>query len=361
MAPSLLALSLARVVQGLGAAGIMSVNAALVRHTYPQAMLGRAVGINAFFIACAAAVGPAVASAVLAVAHWRWLFAINIPIGVLTLLIAMYALPHTERHRRRLNLVGALLNAAAFGLLISGLQAFSHDEALLLSVLQLLAGCLVGWMLVRHERARSSPLIPFDLLGIPLFRLSVLTSVCSFTAQMAALVALPFALQHLGHSPVETGLLMTPWPVGVALSAPVSGHLADRHPAGLLGAIGLGVNALGLALLAALPAGSPTLVLMACMALCGLGFGFFQAPNNRAMLGAAPRKRSGAAGGMLSTARLVGQSLGAAGVAVLFRLGGVKGPTTVLTVAAVIAFLSAWVSLARLKAGGPADPEPASP
>src|SRR5580704_8497745 len=97
LAPTLLTLSIARVIQGVGAAGIMSVNAALVRFTYPQRSLGRAIGINAFAVAVSAALGPTIASAVLAVAHWRWLFGINVPIGLVTLLIALRALPESER------------------------------------------------------------------------------------------------------------------------------------------------------------------------------------------------------------------------------------------------------------------------
>src|SRR5580692_2856970 len=102
LAPTLAALSIARVVQGLGAAGIMSVNSALVRFTYPQRMLGRAIGINAFAVAVAAATGPTIASAILAVAHWRWLFAVNVPIGIITIVIAMYSMPQSERSSRAL-------------------------------------------------------------------------------------------------------------------------------------------------------------------------------------------------------------------------------------------------------------------
>lgn len=350
-APSLLTLSIARVIQGFGAAGIMSVNAALVRFTYPHRMLGRAIGLNAFMVATSAVIGPSVASAVLAVAHWRWLFAINVPIGIVTIVIAWYALPYSELTPRKLNHVGALLNAGAFGLLISGMQALAHAEALGLAIAQMVGGCVVAWLLVRHELNRDAPLIPFDLLRIRIFTLSVLTSICSFTAQMAALVALPFEIQYMGHSPVETGLLMTPWPAAVAVAAPVAGYLADHYPAGILGGIGLLGLAIGLSLLAVMPPGSSALHLVACMALCGLGFGLFQSPNNRTMLAAAPRARSGAAGGMLSTARLLGQSLGAAGVAILFRVFADRGPRVVLSVSAIIALLAAVVSVVRLQAG----------
>src|SRR5215469_482885 len=211
-APSLGALSVARMVQGLGAAGIMSVNAALVRYTYPQHMLGRARGINAFVVAISSAVGPTVASAVLAVAQWRWLFAINVPIGIVAIASAIRALPATERVARRVSYLGIALNAGAFALLVGGLQTFAHEQAALLAVAQIAAGCVCAYALVRHELGSPAPLLPLDLLRIRLFRLSVATSVCSFVAQMAALVALPFGIQQLGRSPVETGLLMTPWP-----------------------------------------------------------------------------------------------------------------------------------------------------
>lgn len=350
-APSLLTLSIARVVQGMGASGIMAVNAALVRFTYPQRMLGRAIGINALVVATSAAVGPTIASAVLALATWRWLFAINVPIGVVAILIALYALPETERSARRLNYVGAVLHAGTFGLLMSGIESLAHDAATPLACGQIAVGCLLGVLLVRHELESPAPLIPFDLLRIRLFSLSIATSVCAFMAQMAAFVALPFMIQRLGRSAAETGLLMTAWPAAVAVAAPVAGHLADRYPAGILGGAGLAALSLGLALLATFPDGGTAADLIWRTALCGLGFGLFQSPNNRAMLSAAPRARSGAAGGMLSTARLLGQATGAACVAILFRAFPASGPNIALFLAAAAALTAAGVSLTRLTEG----------
>jgi DHA2 family multidrug resistance protein-like MFS transporter len=349
LAPSLLILSVARVIQGLGAAGIMSVNAALVRFTYPQRHLGRAIGINAFVVATSAALGPTIASAVLAVAHWRWLFGINLPLGIIAITIASYALPESERTRRPLNYVGALLYAGSFGLLLSGLQSLAHDAATFFALLQIGAAGVLGWVLLRHELPRAMPLIPFDLLRNRQFSLSVATSVCSFMAQMTALVSLPFEIQRIGHSAVETGLFMTPWPLAIAVVAPIAGRLADRYPAGVLGGLGLLTMSAGLTLLALFPASGTAAGFVWRMALCGAGFGLFQAPNNRAMLSASPRARSGAAGGMLSTARLVGQSLGAAGVAVLFRVHPQLGSNFALYGAALLAFTAALVSMSRLQ------------
>jgi MFS transporter, DHA2 family, multidrug resistance protein len=347
-APSLGALCVARIIQGLGAAGIMSVNAALVRFTYPHRMLGRAIGINAFVIAISAAIGPTVAAAVLAVAQWRWLFAINVPIGVVAIAIAIYALPAIGRVPRRLSYAGIALNAGAFVLLVSGLQTFAHERATLLAIAQIAAGCVCAYALVRHELGSSAPLVPLDLLRIRLFRLSVVTSVCSFIAQMAALVALPFEIQQLGRSPVETGLLMTPWPVAIAITAPVAGRLADRHHPGILGGAGLVTLSAGLLLLATVPHPGTAWDFIWRMAVCGAGFGLFQSPNNRAMLASAPRARSGAAGGMLSTGRLLGQTIGAAGVAVLFRSYAHRGSEIALYIAAGVAIAAALVSISRL-------------
>ena len=352
-APSLLALSIARVVQGIGAAGIMSCNAALLRFTYPHRQLGRAIGINAFVVATSFAIGPTLASAVLAVAHWRWLFGINVPLGLVTLAIGLRAWPDAGRARHALNLVGSLLYAGAFGLALSGLQSLSHSDAGALALAEIALALVLWVLLLRHERGRSAPLIPVDLLARPVFALSVLTGVCSFTAQMSALVALPFEIQRLGHSAVETGLFITPWPVALAITAPIAGRLADRYPAGLLGGLGLMIFAAGLLALALFPSAGSAAGWVWRMALCGLGFGLFQSPNNRALMASAPRARSGAAGGMLSTARLAGQTLGAASVAILFRFAGAAGSHLALYFAAALAMLGSLVSLGRLRHASP--------
>ena len=350
LAPSLPLLCAARVAQGLGAAGIMSVNPALIRFTYPSRMLGRGIGINAFTVAVAGAIGPTIAAAILSVTHWRWLFAVNVPIGIVTIVIALYSLPENQTASRPLNYAGAVLQVATFGLLLTGLQSLAQDSVTPTAVGEILGGCILGVFLVRHEIDRSNPLIPFDLLRQRIFSLSVATSIGSFMAQTAGLIALPFEIQRLGHSAAETGLLMTPWPVGVALAAPIAGRLADRYPAGILGSAGLLTMAAGLVSLALFPANGTAADLLWRMALCGLGFGFFQTPNNRTLLGSAPANRSGAAGGMLATARLFGQTLGAAGVAILFRAASDHGSNLALWVGTGIALAAAVVSVSRLAA-----------
>lgn len=348
---SLTTLTLARILQGLGAAGIMSVNTALVRFIWPRAGLGRGIGYNALVVAVSAALGPTVAAAILSVASWQWLFAINVPIGLLAL-AATSALPHTDRARHHFDGLSALLNALTFGLLITGIDSIGHHEGVIAVGGELVAAGIAGYLLVWRQLSQAWPLLPIDLLRIPLFALSIATSVCSFIAQMLAYVSLPFYLQdYLGFSQVETGLLMTPWPLTTAIVAPFAGRLADRFPVGILNGIGLLIFAVGLGLLGFLPAHPTSAEIAWRMAVCGFGFGFFQSPNNRAIIGSAPRERSGGASGMLGTARLLGQTAGAAVAALLFGLFPRTGTTMALITAAVVAAVAAGVSCLRLIEG----------
>jgi len=348
LADSLLTLTIARVVQGVGAAAVLSINGALVRFTYPRAMLGRGIGINAVVVACSAALGPTVAAAILAVAAWPWLFAVNVPVGVVAL-VAARALPRIPGARRRFDVASALLNAIFFGLLIAAIDGAGHGETTILVVLEALAALIAGSLLVLRQLPQTAPLLPVDLLRIPLFALSIATSVASFVGQMLAYTLLPFYLQDaLGRSQVETGLLMTPWPLATAVVAPLSGRLADRYPAGLLGGVGLATFALGLGALALMP-DMPTVFDIAWrMAICGVGFGIFQAPNNRAIIDSAPRERSGGASGMLGTARLLGQTIGAALAALMLGLFVEQATTVGLALASGFAVIAAAVSALRL-------------
>lgn len=349
-AGNLIELTIARTIQGLGAAAIISVNAALVRFTYPARTLGRATGINAMVAAVATAAGPSVGAAVLAISDWRWLFAINVPIGIIAAVIAQFSLPHTETSGRSLNYLSVLLHIATFGLLILGLQSLVYEQTRLVAMLQLAAAAVLGALLACREINKHVPLVPFDLMRIPTFSLSLGISMCSFFAQMVAFVSLPFEMQRLGRSIVETGLLLTPWPLAVALAAPIAGRLADRHSAAILSGAGLVSLSLGLALLALFPEDGSAFDLLWRMGLCGLGFGFFQAPNNRTIMSLPPRARSGAAAGMLSTVRSLGHASGAAAVAVLFSIHKEDGASIALMIAAVMAVIAALLSFSRLSA-----------
>jgi DHA2 family multidrug resistance protein-like MFS transporter len=348
LSPSLGALTAARVVQGFGAAGVMSVNMALVRFVYPINRLGLGIGINAVIIAVAAAAGPTIASSILAVASWPWLFAVNVPIGLAAIIMGLRSLPATPRASHPFDIVSALLSALTFGSLIAFIDGLGDPEPawFLAGTLALTLGA--GFVLCRRQIRMPSPLLPVDLLRIPMFSLSVGTSSCSFAAQTLAMIALPFHLQDVGYSAVDTGLLMTPWPLATAIVAPISGKLSDRHHAGLLGLLGLLLFGAGLAALALISAQTGFADVAWRMALAGAGFGLYQSPNNRLMQISAPRARSGGASGMQGMARLLGQTIGAALTAVLFARLTHAGPVVAIWLGAGFAVLGSLVSVTRL-------------
>ncbi len=321
VAPSLPLLVVARIAQGFGGAGIMSVNGAIVRFIYPRAQLGRAVGYNVLVVATSSAAGPSVAAAVMAVTSWPWLFALQVPFGLLALALSWRTMPHTPLSSHGFDPISAVLNAIVMGLFIVGLDSIGHGRGIAIVAAELLGCLLIGIVFVRRQLGQRAPMLPVDLFRRPVFALSCLTAVCAHGAQMIAMIVLPFYFQYVGGmSPMEIGLLITPWPAAIVVVAPIAGRLADRYPAGLLGGLGLAIMTTGLLLVFFMPAQPSWGDVAWRLALCGMGFGFFQAPNNRLIIGSAPPERAGAGSGMLSTSRLVGQTTGSALVAVLFGL-----------------------------------------
>lgn len=355
-------LAAARAVQGLGAAGMMAVNSALVRLTYPVKLLGRGLALNSVIVAASSVAGPTVAAAVLSVASWRWLFAINIPLGLLVLWLGRRALPHSARRAGGpLRLGDTALNILMFSLIFLGADAIGARASLERSSIPLpvavgllAAGIVIGVVYVRRQVHQAQPLFPVDLLRIRIFALSMCTSVAAFAAQTLAMVALPFLLlesQNRGH--LEAGLVITMWPAATICIAPLAGRLIGRYPGGLLGFFGLGIMACGLAALALLPSHPSVLDMSWRLALCGAGFALFQSPNNHTIVTAAPLNRAGAASGMLGSARLTGQSSGAVMVGIVFSFAGVsdgRGPTIALSLAAMLAAVAAVFSLSRVRA-----------
>jgi DHA2 family multidrug resistance protein-like MFS transporter len=365
LADSLATLIAARAAQGLGAAGIMSVNAALVRLIYPRAQLGRGMAINSMVVATASVAGPSVAAAILSVASWPWLFVLNLPLGVLVLTLGFYALPANSAAAAagaRFSVVDVALNVLMFSLVFIGADRLgvrgsdAGQGAQPMAWALLLAGVAVGFVYLRRQRAQAAPLFPVDLLRIPVFALSMGTSVAAFCAQMLSFIALPFLLlDTYGRSHVEAGLLITAWPLAIVVMAPIAGRLIGRYPDGLLGGIGLGLLAVGLTLLAALPAQPANADIVWRMALCGLGFGLFQSPNNHTIVTSPPAHRSGAASGMLGTARLTGQTLGAVLLAAIFSVWSPhdgNGQVIALGLAACCAAVAAVCSALRTRAPG---------
>jgi len=344
LADSIGMLIAARAVQGLGAAGVLSVNSALVRQIYPSALLGRGMSILSMVVASSAVAGPSVAAAILSVGDWPWLFAVNLPVGVAAFFLARSALPADRPPRASAGtgsgsgsdsrsgsgsdsgfpLGDVLLNILMFALVFVGAQrlgvhAAAGEDAPWLAWALLASGIAVGAIHLRRQARWESPMFPVDLLRIPVFALSMGTSICAFCAQTIAYIALPFLmLEGYGRSHVDAGLLITSWPLAIVIVAPVAGRLIGRVPDALIAGAGLGILAIGLALLATLPARPGDADIVWRMLVCGAGFGLFQTPNNHTIVTSAPRHRSGAASGMLGTARITGQASGAVILAAIF-------------------------------------------
>jgi DHA2 family multidrug resistance protein-like MFS transporter len=349
LAWSLPVLIVGRLFQGLGAAALMGVNSALIRAVYPSRLHGRGFGNNALVVAIGFALGPSLASVILATSSWEWLFGINVIPGILGWYLARKALPETGRASHKVDGVAGLYNVAAFGMAVLALGDAAHRAGLRTLLPETLIALFFFFLLLRRQKGHPAPLLPVDLFRLPLFTLSTLTAICTFAAQALAFVALPFYFEsQLGRTAVETGFLLTPWPVMVGVMAPVAGRLSDRYAPGLLGGVGLVILAAGLVLLLGMSVYPSAFDIGWRMAVCGIGFGFFQAPNVKAIMASAPASRSGSASGMVATARLIGQSLGAALVAFCLTVFHLRGTWYALAIGAAFAAVASMASLARL-------------
>jgi DHA2 family multidrug resistance protein-like MFS transporter len=342
----------------------MAVNAALVRLTYPSRMLPRGLALNAMIVAASSVAGPSIAALVLSVASWPWLFLIQVPLCFVVFFLGRKALPMNTAPATspRLHPLDVVLNIAMFSLVFLGADAFGVREGgaasapgggLALPFALLGAAVVVAFFYLRRMLRQPRPLFPVDLLRIRIFALSMCTSVSAFSAQTLAFVALPFLLlEGQGRSHVQAGLLITAWPAAIVVCAPLAGRLLHRGVGGgLLGGVGLALLALGLAIVALLPAHPETWGVALALALCGAGFGIFQTPNNHTIVTSAPLQRAGAASGMLGTARLTGQSLGAVMLALVFSAAGVRagGPQIALGLGAGLAAAGSIFSSLRIR------------
>ncbi|MBK1660652.1 MFS transporter, partial [Paracraurococcus ruber] len=348
LAPDFGTLLACRVAQGLGASAVMSLTAGLIRTIYPFRMLGRAIGINATVVAISGASAPSLAAAILTVAPWQALFAFHVPICLVGMLVGWWALPDTPGTRRPFDWASAVLNVLTFGLFFLGVDLVF---AVPIPATLLIAGGIgAGVLLVRRQLSQPAPLLPVDLLRIRAIAFSVAASVCAFSAWYTSHVSLPFLLQGAGISQGGTGLIMTPWPLGMAFGAPLAGRLSDRIPTARLCMGGMAAMVVGLGLVASLPLLGNGLVIGGLMMLCGAGFGFFSTPNNRTMIGSAPKARAGGAGGMQATARLLGTTLGTTVVGLCFQVYGTDGARVAMLAGIGFALAAGLLSLARSRA-----------
>lgn len=340
-------LLLFRALQGLGAAATLSIGTSLYRSIFPTRLLGSALGLSSMVVAVGYATGPAIGGLVLSLASWPWLFILPAPLGVTAAWLAWRALPREPRRQGSFDVFGALCAIATLAAFFAAMRALDNGALRLPVLLWLMLAGLAFALFVWRQRRAPHPLLHLTLFKVSRFRLALAAQSLAFIGHGVAFVALSFLFQeNMGMTPLQTAWLFTPWPLTVMVVGPLAGRLADHLNPALPASVGLGLLLVGLVALARLDIDAGMLDILWRMALCGTGFGLFQSPNNRELMGSIPRERSANASGTMSTTRTVAQSLGVALVGA-FLAAGLPLQAT-LWLGSLSCLLALIVSLSRL-------------
>lgn len=325
-APSLGLLIAARALQGLGGALILSTSTALLSGAVAKEQRGHALGWGAVAIALGASAGPTIGGFLTAYETWRWIFYVNVPIALLAVVVTLRLIPPRLEHGgEKFDPWGASLLAIALAALNLGLsfgQEWGWASPRTLGTLLTGGASLGGAVFV--ERRTMDPIIDLSLFRNRVFVSTVVSLLCAMLALFAVGFLVPFYAEQLrGFSTQYTGLLLTPYPVAMAIVAPLAGALSDRVGSGWLAPLALAITAVALVLMMQLDASSPTSAIAWRLGLAGVGMGLFQAPNTSALMSAAPGSEQGMASGIFATARITGQALSVAVAGAVFS--GVGG------------------------------------
>jgi EmrB/QacA subfamily drug resistance transporter len=345
LAPSLGVLIAARLLQGMGGALLMGIGLGMVSSAFPASERGRALGLSALTVAIGVSSGPILGGLITAYLSWRWIFYINLPIGLLGVLATLKLLKERRRYTAgRFDPVGAVWLAAGMAGLTGGLsfgQEVGWTSPFIL--VPLVGGVIALVCLPFIERRVANPILLLALFRSRVFSSSALSLLLCYLALFAIGFLLPFYLEELRGFPTQiAGLLLVPFPATLALLAPLSGSLADRFGSRWFAAGGLALACGGLVLISQLNETSSIGDIIWRLAVTGAGQALFQSPNNSAMLGAAPPEYQGSASGFLATARTMGQSASVAVAGAIFSgLGGAaagQALTKHLSAAQVLAY-----------------------
>ncbi len=370
LAPNIWVLVGMRILQAIGASMLMSNSAALIIANFPPKERGQALGIIGTVVALGSLTGPALGGILVGLLNWRSIFFVNLPIGIFGYLAARIVLPQDKllQNKETFDFAGALF--FIFGI-ISLMFAISTGQSWGWHSYPILGGLILGTLSLAcffyTEVRVPNPMIDLTMFRIRPFLIGNITGLLSFVAMFANVMLMPFYLQHvLNYSPAQVGLLMTVFPLTMAISAPLSGRASDRIGPIFLTTCGLVVTGISFGYLSTLTATSLFWQVVLGLFLTGLGVGLFQSPNNSSVMSSVPPQKLGVAGGISALVRNVGMVLGIAFSVSLFQsreaslLSGVNNPTplqqvtafvgayhTVMLAALSIALVAALISLNR--------------
>ncbi|MCL5256306.1 MAG: MFS transporter [Chloroflexi bacterium] len=300
----------ARVIQGTGG-GMLIVNSlAIITETFPANQRGTAMGINSAVWGTGTIVGPVLGGVILAITSWRWIFLINVPIGITGTALAFLYLRDISKRKKdeKLDIVGAAaFTVCLFSLLFALTQGieFGWASPPILGVFAVFAGMLV--FLLFWESWVEYPALDVKLFRSRLYDFSVSAATLQSLAMFASQFLIVFYLQAArGFSPLSAALLLLPMSITNAIAGPFGGRISDRIGPGVPSSIGLVLQAASLFVLSTVTMQSSYVYIAAGLMLQGIGGGLFWAPNTSAAMGAAPKARLGIAAGTLATLRNTG-------------------------------------------------------
>lgn len=305
-----------RLLHGVGSAVLTGVGLAIVTDVFPAEERGRAIGINGAVLSTGIVLGPTLGG-LLVELGWRWVFLSTAPIGLVGMALAWRFVPRYDvGPRQRFDLPGALLLTAllTIGSLATTLgPERGFGDAWIVTAFATTALLLPAF--VWRERRTPHPVLDLSLFRNPKLSVGLVAGLATFVSISGTIFVMPFYLEQvLGFAPRNVGLLMSVVPILLVIIAPIAGSLADRYGERVITVVGLGFALLGFSLVATLGTDTTPAGFIARFAFVGLGMATFQTPNNSAIMGSAPKGRSGVAGGLLGLTRSFGQT---AGIAVL--------------------------------------------